>query len=646
MTPELALSLAGALATALVRASLEGAVLAVVVWAVLRLRPAWPASVRCALWWLVCARFLVSLAWPAPVLLPIVPAGWVPQAWYTHVDAGKHTTERAPGPRAAGPMTPDHQPAALSGSDGPVQSARGTALPLRATAVAAMAHWWPLPVAALWFAGVGASLWRLATLLRRERRVLAHAVPATAFAQRHVDELAGCLGLVPAPCVLVSADVASPCVIAGRRPRIVMPRALDEPTAHTNALRLAVCHELVHLKRHDLAWALVPALAERLLFFHPAARLSAREYALAREAACDAAVLDVLRAPADDYARVLLAFAIPRRRATLGMSGASRSPAMLKRRLVMLDDTVHRTSRKPSPWAVSLLAALALAPLQVGATRSVDGAVSPADAAAVQATPQAPPAPAAPEAPTARPAAAARASAVTQPPPPPPPAPPRPPAPPPPPPDATDVRDAFDRVADAWVLLKGDSSEGIQSGSRGDRSRASSYRRGSEPLFWFRRGSEEFVIRDRATLEAIEALFKPQRELGQRMGALGSRQGELGAEQGKLGAQQGEMGAKQAAIAAQQVAMTAKEMRTAEREAQESALRSERQQLEQQMRALGDRQRELGRKQEALGELQRELGRQQDALGKQMRELTVRVATELKSLVDQSIGNGGAERVK
>ena len=33
--------------------------------------------------------------------------------------------------------------------------------------------------------------------------------------------------------------------------------------------RMALCHELVHLQRRDLWLAYIPALAERLFFFHP-----------------------------------------------------------------------------------------------------------------------------------------------------------------------------------------------------------------------------------------------------------------------------------------------------------------------------------------------------------------------------------------
>ena len=44
--------------------------------------------------------------------------------------------------------------------------------------------------------------------------------------------------------------------------------------------RMVICHELAHLKRADLWLGCIPALAERMFFFHPLADVASREYAL------------------------------------------------------------------------------------------------------------------------------------------------------------------------------------------------------------------------------------------------------------------------------------------------------------------------------------------------------------------------------
>ena len=55
-------------------------------------------------------------------------------------------------------------------------------------------------------------------------------------------------------------------------------------------LDMALTHELIHLQRRDLWWGLLPAVSQHLFFFHPLVHVAAREYALAREEACDGAV--------------------------------------------------------------------------------------------------------------------------------------------------------------------------------------------------------------------------------------------------------------------------------------------------------------------------------------------------------------------
>ncbi|HRC85246.1 MAG TPA: hypothetical protein PK413_06540, partial [Thermoanaerobaculia bacterium] len=73
MIPAL-LDSSSALLSALLRASLEGAVLALLVAALCRLAPGLPARLRCWLWWLVGLKLLVGLAGIAPVRLAVLPA--------------------------------------------------------------------------------------------------------------------------------------------------------------------------------------------------------------------------------------------------------------------------------------------------------------------------------------------------------------------------------------------------------------------------------------------------------------------------------------------------------------------------------------------------------------------------------------------
>ena len=94
------------------------------------------------------------------------------------------------------------------------------------------------------------------------------------------------------PRVRVSEDIGTPLVTGMFHPIIMLPAGGFEALSEREQ-RLALCHELTHIKRKDLWLGCVPAVAERVFFFHPLVHLAAREYALCREAACDAHVLAV-----------------------------------------------------------------------------------------------------------------------------------------------------------------------------------------------------------------------------------------------------------------------------------------------------------------------------------------------------------------
>ena len=112
---------------------------------------------------------------------------------------------------------------------------------------------------------------------------------------------------------------------------------------------MTLCHELLHLRRHDLWFGWVPALAQRIFFFHPLAALAVREYAIAREAACDAEVLRVLGSAPQAYGRLLLRWGVAPRETGLAAAGASPSLENLKRRLQMLQQ-ISDSRRRISGW--------------------------------------------------------------------------------------------------------------------------------------------------------------------------------------------------------------------------------------------------------------------------------------------------------
>ncbi|WP_240358382.1 M56 family metallopeptidase, partial [Myxococcus vastator] len=396
------LSHAGAWASSgLWRASWQGALCAVLVWAVARAWPRLPASLRAGLWWLVALKFVVALGWLPSLALPVLPAqvaagGARVEAWWSGASA-RETVSRVLAPGAVdaqGQVTVEgaavHGPVLSPRRDGSswerttfatpgaeaAQSGVIRELPTGAVDAAMVAEsGGPFPwrraavggLLVLWGAGV---LWQVygqvkgglaVRRLRQSARPLVH--PGL---EAEVRELSTAAGLRRVPGLLVSESVASPLATGLLSPVVVLPEKAVRrlPVA---ALRMALAHELAHLRRGDLWLGWVPALAESLFFFHPLARLAAREYALAREEACDAEAIRLTDAELADYGELILAFGIARTPGTAAALGASSHVDALHRRLSMLEhiDAVSPRIRRLLKVALSAMGVAALVPFQV-----------------------------------------------------------------------------------------------------------------------------------------------------------------------------------------------------------------------------------------------------------------------------------------
>ena len=569
-------------------ASMAIAAMVALAWVACRLWPSLAPSTRSVVWWGVAVAALVRLA-PLPALTLDVPAAWniasmlpaaarVPDARPVEPQARVLTTTApAPDPRPeAWTLTPA-SPIAPAAS-----APRAVAPP--APPAAGTVRWRSALVVA-WAVVAGALLLQLGLGTRRLRRLADDASPAPAAIADETDRLAKALGLARTPGVGISDDIDTPQVLGLVTPTILLPTsALDALTARERTMTL--CHELAHVRRRDLAFAWAPALLERLLFFHPGARLAAREYAFAREAACDAEVLQHLGEAPRDYGRLLVRLGVTRRPAAMAAAQSSPSTRLLRRRLAMLAD--HRIPARPARglWlAGALLLPLAL-PLSLVARQQDDPPLPPippmppsASVPAVAPVPPAPPMPAVAALPPA-PARAALPPAPAigalppapalapvppmryvdddqaPPPPPPPPAKPRgtapPPPPPPPPPPAgkgtywvggDDSRHAI------VIFDDGSTRTSIFNGSRRDAEEARRIRGTStEPFLYFRSDGTAYTVRDRAVIERVREEMREQRVLGEQQAELGQQQAHVGAEQAALGAQQAAAAGKHAAM--------------------------------------------------------------------------------------------------
>lgn len=360
------------LADRLVRASVEGAALVLFVALIGKVAPALRARHRAALWWLATARLLTALVPIRPVELPLLPppAIGAEAPASVHAIAGRWSASLASAMHAA-----------------PVDAAAGSRR---------------LWIVELWGAGVIAlfalsvpGAWRARALARSGR-------PSSDPALAKIAAAASArLGLRCTPPILFVAELAGPLVVGLRRPVVLLPE--DAAVKLTSReLAMAVEHELAHIARRDLWFGLVPAAARRAFFFHPLAWWAEREYAIAREAACDEAVVQQGDADVFVYGRLLLRLAAGRHTATAALSPRS----MLRRRLEMIETTVRRRPLGARiAWALVALALVGFIPMRLVAREAVPEA-PPAPAAAPSPetvpAPEAPPTPEPPPPPVAR----------------------------------------------------------------------------------------------------------------------------------------------------------------------------------------------------------------------------------------------------
>jgi beta-lactamase regulating signal transducer with metallopeptidase domain len=319
----------------LLEGSAYGAVIVAVVWVVCRRIRAIPPSARALLWWLASLRLVVALL-PLPSLgIAVLPP---PTAVQPRIELPDTSGRVVDDPRLVTTGVPETTP--------------DPALPLVVTGLVA-----------LWFGGVTLQAFQLCVVYIRLRRMVGRSRPITPDEAEIVERLAGLLALRRVPAVRVSPEIQTPLVVGIVRPTVLLPAA--EIGALVLAEReMAICHELAHVRRRDLVLGWIPALAERLFFFHPLARLAAREYVAEREAACDALVVHAMDVAPRDYGQMLVRLGVGRFGPVFTATVSSPSISSLRRRLDMLHDSTAARPRRGGKLLLAVLAMAVIAPLQ------------------------------------------------------------------------------------------------------------------------------------------------------------------------------------------------------------------------------------------------------------------------------------------
>lgn len=335
-----------ALVAGLGRACLGGGLFALAVWGVCRVLPRLPGAARFWLWWLVCAKLLVGLGCAASFTLTVALP--VPRDYHP---AAVHALYRrlAPAPVAKATPTTTALPKAEKGDEEEAAAAPPTAVTAAAAPTAVTAPR-PLPVltardvfVAVWLSGVFLILVLDYRAARPLRLVLREAVLATGTPE--IDAVVQAIGLRHPPRLLTSAHAPGPFVAGLLRPVLVLPERFGDGLT-PEEIRMALAHELSHLKRGDIYLSLAPAVARVVFWFFPLAHLACRECAACREEAADAAALAVTGAAPVGYAQLLLKMVARQRGAvplppSLPMA-AAHFRQVKRRLLAMQNSTTYR----------------------------------------------------------------------------------------------------------------------------------------------------------------------------------------------------------------------------------------------------------------------------------------------------------------
>lgn len=289
------------------KATWQGGIFILLVWLACRYWKSLSAEARGWLWWLACAKLILGLVPLTPIELPLL---------------------RADEP-AARPIT-----TMLESVDPPTLAA-STSVPTPITTQAQSFDPW-IVLAALWGLGV---LVKVIFSLIGAIRLRGIVRRATSLSDSPVGDMARTLGvelgISRSPRVVASSEVTSPLVVGMLHPTVVVSSAFGNDLTQ-DELRLALLHELAHIRRRDLLRGIVPMVAEMLFFFLPPAWFAYREWVTEREAACDEAVLRHSGVPVATYAGLLLRLVTRDSRAMPAAVGATAGYHTLKRRLLLM----------------------------------------------------------------------------------------------------------------------------------------------------------------------------------------------------------------------------------------------------------------------------------------------------------------------
>ena len=574
--------------------SAQAAVLIAALWLVVRCLPRLSPAVRCMLWWLVGAQLVLGMTLSNPVQLH-----WL-----------KPVEQR--------PLAVPHDIIVYSGDSAAAAMPSTQAVTLVSPASHANLSW-SEAVLGLWLSII---LLQVIFAVRHgleARALVREARPATDDSLLSLcARQARALRMRRIPGLRISDAIVSPQVSGCWRPVVLLPA---EQTLSHDELAMAMAHELAHIHRGDLWLGWIPALAQRLFFFHPLVTWAMREYAIYREAACDAQVLQRHDATPQHYGHLLVRLGVVNP-VHASLAGASSTFLHLKRRLTMLQQSVNGTTPGLRSWLlVAAVALVGVLPYRVTASDVASQTHATPAAESMPAPPAVPPSPSAP---------------------------PVPPVPPAPPSDLgfnanhTHIH-THDGATHSMVLYDGGTL--IVDGSDADVSSIQRMGKSDSPLLWFRRDGRAYISHDSGLIRQAENTYEPFNAPTRAEAALAAKQGELAGQQAALASRNADLANREAELSSRRASIDAQRATLArldpqEQHVQELTLQGEERGIRATQAEIDREHQMLSRESAALSQQETELSARESAISRQRTAETTQVNQQLDKLLDEAVAKG------